>query len=94
MENHGKLLIMLICDSCGKGTRIIAFSRHKKGSSGAGGNWALRAPIHKRLQKVNLHKYHGMSLCSKCLKTVKKVMLAKPTVVTPNQNPQLQPLNP
>lgn len=60
-----------MCQICHKGIRKISYSRHKKGSSGAGGTWALRAPIHKRLQKPNLHKYHGMVLCSKCLKTLK-----------------------
>jgi len=63
---------MLVCQMCQKGVRTVAYSRHKKGSSGAGGTWALRAPIHKRLQKPNLHKFHGMTLCSKCLKTMKK----------------------
>lgn len=65
---------MLICQICNKGRKTIAFSRHKKGSSGAGGNWALRAPIHKRLQKPNLHTFHGMKLCSSCLKIVKKTI--------------------
>ena len=63
---------MLICSRCGKGRNIIAFSRHKKGSSGAGGTWALRAPIHKRFQKVNLHVYMGKKYCTKCLRVVKK----------------------
>ncbi len=48
---------MLICTRCGKGKNILAYSRHKKGSSGAGGVWALRAPIHQRTQKPNLHVY-------------------------------------
>jgi len=71
---------MLVCSMCQKGVNTVAYSRHKKGSSGAGGNWALRAPIHKRLQKPNLHIFHGMKLCSKCLKTLKKTFVVKPKV--------------
>ena len=63
---------MLICTRCGKGKRVISFSRHKKGSSGAGGVWALRAPIHKRTQKPNLHTFKGKKYCTKCLRMVKK----------------------
>lgn len=62
---------MLACIQCGKGKNIISFSRHKKGSSGAGGTWALRAPIHSRLQKPNLHLYKGNKYCTKCLRAVK-----------------------
>lgn len=64
---------MSICSRCGRGRQKQAFSRHKKGSSGAGGTWALRAPIHKRVQKVNLHTYKGQKYCTKCLRVVKKV---------------------
>lgn len=63
---------MLICSRCGKGKNIQAFSRHKKGSSGAGGVWALRAPIHSRVQKPNLHIFKGDKYCTKCLRQVKK----------------------
>lgn len=63
---------MLICSRCGKGKNIVAFSRHKKGSSGAGGTWALRAPIHQRTQKPNLHVFGGNKYCTKCLRVVKK----------------------
>lgn len=63
---------MLACSRCGKGKNIVAFSRHKKGSSGAGGTWALRAPIHKRTQKPNLHLFKGAKYCTKCLRIVKK----------------------
>lgn len=62
---------MLACQLCQKGIKTIAFSRHKKGSSGAGGTWALRAPITKRTQRPNLHTYKGMKFCSKCLRIVK-----------------------
>ena len=62
---------MLICARCGKGKNVSSYSRHKKGSSGAGGVWALRAPIHKRIQKPNLHIYKGKKYCTKCLRVVK-----------------------
>lgn len=62
---------MLVCQICQRGTQKIAYSRHKKGSSGGGGAWKLRAPIHLRTQKPNLHTFNGMKLCSKCLKTLK-----------------------
>ncbi len=62
---------MLICFRCGKGKNKIAYSRHKKGSSGAGGTWALRAPIHQRTQRPNLHVYNGEKYCTKCLRVVK-----------------------
>lgn len=63
---------MTACFRCGKGKNRISFSRHKKGSSGAGGVWALRAPIHKRTQKPNLHVYKGKKYCTKCLRIVKE----------------------
>lgn len=63
------------CSRCGKGKNIVNFSRHKKGSSGAGGTWALRAPIHKRTQKPNLHMFKGAKYCTKCLRIVKKASL-------------------
>lgn len=68
---------MLMCSLCGKGKNQISFSRHKKGSSGAGGNWALRAPIHKRTQYANLHTYKSEKFCTKCLRVV-KVKYQKP----------------
>lgn len=61
---------MLVCSVCNKGKNIIAFSRHKKGSSGAS-QWPLRAPIHKRLQKPNLHVFKGQKYCTKCLRVIK-----------------------
>lgn len=63
---------MTKCLMCGKGRNKVAYSRHKKGSSGAGGTWALRAPIHMRTQKPNLHVYQGQKYCTKCLRIVKK----------------------
>ena len=62
---------MLACLRCGKGKNMVSFSRHKKGSSGAGGTWALRAPIHSRIQKANLHNYKGEKYCTACLRMVK-----------------------
>lgn len=77
---------MLICQICQKGVKTIAFSRHKKGSSGAGGVWALRAPITKRLQRPNLHVYKGMKLCTKCLRAVKQsTEKSKPELKSPVQ---------
>lgn len=71
---------MLICTRCGKGKTKVSMSRHKKGSSGAGGVWALRAPIHQRTQKPNLHSYLGKKYCTKCLRLVKASFLV-PKVV-------------
>jgi hypothetical protein len=62
---------MLACIKCGKGKNTLSYSRHKKGSSGAGGTWALRAPIHQRVQYANLHVYQGKKYCTKCLRVVK-----------------------
>ena len=62
---------MLVCSRCNKGKTIVSYSRHKKGSSGAGGTWALRAPIHSRIQKPNLHVYKGEKYCTKCLRIVR-----------------------
>lgn len=73
---------MLICSRCGKGKNIVSFSRHKKGSSGAGGVWALRAPIHKRIQKPNLHTFKGQKYCTKCLRVVKESFQKPPIVAS------------
>jgi len=62
---------MLVCTRCNKGKVLMSFSRHKKGSSGASGTWALRAPIYSRIQKPNLHAYKGQKYCTKCLRVVK-----------------------
>lgn len=62
---------MLICNRCGKGKNVQAFSRHKKGSSGGGGVWSLRAPISRKVQKPNLHVFKGKKYCTKCLRIVK-----------------------
>ena len=77
---------MLACVSCGKGKKISAYSRHKKGSSGAGGTWALRAPIHQRTQKPNLHLYKGQKYCTKCLRKI-KIKYVAPKVI---DQPQMQ----
>ncbi len=68
---------MSVCIKCKKGNNKVSFSRHKKGSSGAGGTWALRAPIHKRTQKPNLHSFKGAKYCTKCLRTFKKNLQPK-----------------
>lgn len=62
---------MLVCTTCGKGKNKLSASRHKKGSSGAGGTWSLRAPIHIRTQKPNLHSFKGKRYCTSCLRRVK-----------------------
>lgn len=74
---------MLTCQMCQKGSRKISYSRHKKGSSGAGGTWALRAPITSKIQRVNIHHYLGMKLCTTCLRTMKKNIQPKKVAVVP-----------
>lgn len=84
---------MLACNLCGKSMRKVAFSRHKRGSSGAGGTWALRAPIHKRIQRPNLHTYKGLKFCTKCLRLVKTADQSKHKVkveVKSSEQPQTQ----
>ncbi len=76
------LAYMLACLRCGKGKVVSAYSRHKKGSSGAGGTWALRAPIHQRFQKPNLHVFKGEKYCTKCLRIVKTKFI-QPETTTP-----------
>jgi len=78
---------MLVCIRCRKGKNTVSFSRHKKGSSGAGGTWALRAPIHKRTQKANLHVFKGEKYCTKCLRTVKKSLQSQTKSETISQTP-------
>lgn len=75
---------MAVCVVCRKGSNQISYSRHKKGSSGAGGTWALRAPIHKKTQKPNLHTYKTEKFCTKCLRLV-KVKYQKPIEQIPVQ---------
>ena len=70
---------MLACTTCGKAKNKLSYSRHKKGSSGAGGTWALRAPIHTRTQKPNLHVYKSQKYCTKCLRLI-KVKYQKPII--------------
>lgn len=66
---------MLICTLCGKKANRIAWSRHKKGSSGAS-EWPLRAQITKRTQKPNLHSFKGNRYCTKCQRIVKGLYAA------------------
>lgn len=67
---------MSICLNCGKKANKIAWSRHKKGSSGHGGQWNLKAQISKRVQKPNLHTFKGRQYCTKCLRIVKVAFIA------------------
>lgn len=62
---------MLACQLCLKSIQKVAYSRHKKGSSGAS-KWPMRAQIYKRIQRPNLHTFQGMKFCTKCLRIVKK----------------------
>lgn len=64
---------MAMCINCDKKTRRISWSRHQKGSSGHGGDWNLKAQIHKRNQHPNLHVFHGKKYCTKCLRIVKEL---------------------
>ncbi len=75
---------MMMCQLCEKGIHKVAISKHKKGSSGAS-QWPLRAQIHKKTQRPNLHIYKGMKLCSKCLRMVKKSYLAGRQAVEANR---------
>ncbi|MBI2595415.1 hypothetical protein HYW46_01625 [Candidatus Daviesbacteria bacterium] len=61
---------MIICARCRKSAVKTAWSRHKKGSSGAS-EWPLRAQITKRLNKPNLHVFKNNKYCTKCLRIVK-----------------------
>lgn len=67
---------MAVCTLCNKKSHIGSWSRHKKGSSGHGGEWNLKAHIHPRIQKPNLHKYKGSNYCTKCLRIVKPKWVA------------------
>lgn len=62
---------MAICLNCSKSSNRISWSRHKKGSSGHGGDWNLKGPISKRTQHPNLHTFKGNKFCTKCLRIVK-----------------------
>lgn len=61
---------MLVCTICGKGKQKISYSRHGRGH-GILGTWRLRAPIHQKIQKPNLHIFKGKKYCTKCLRIVK-----------------------
>lgn len=74
---------MLVCISCGKKAHQRSWSRHQKGSSGAGGTWALRAQISKRTQKPNLHIFKGKKYCTKCLRKAKTKFVVQVVTVTP-----------
>lgn len=67
---------MAKCTLCSKKSQIGSWSRHKKGSSGHGGEWNLKAHIHARTQKPNLHMYKGNKYCTKCLRIVKPTWVA------------------
>lgn len=64
---------MAVCTLCTKKSHMRSWSRHKKGSSGASGTWALRAPISKKPQNPNLHTFKNQKYCTKCLRMVKSI---------------------
>jgi ribosomal protein L28 len=64
---------MAVCLMCDKKPVRTVWSRHKKGSSGHGGAWNLKAPISKKTQFPNLHTYKGDKYCTKCLRLVKSL---------------------
>lgn len=80
---------MKICLVCNKHPHQSYWSRHKKGSSGASGTWALKAQVHIRTVRPNLHTFKGNNYCTKCLRMVKAVFNTTrgqkytPAVVTP-----------
>lgn len=74
---------MATCTLCNKKSHIRSWSRHQKGSSGHGGEWNLKAPIHKNIQKPNLHSYKGSKFCTKCLRIVKPAWVAPKISETP-----------
>lgn len=58
-----------ICDNCGKGVQYGDSHTHGRGV--AGGRWKKKAPFTRKVFKPNLHKWHGMMLCTKCLRKLK-----------------------
>jgi ribosomal protein L28 len=64
---------MAVCILCDKKPVRTVWSRHKKGSSGHGGDWNLKAPISKKTQHPNLHVFKGAKYCTKCLRLVKSL---------------------
>ena len=64
---------MAVCLMCDKKPVRTVWSRHKKGSSGHGCAWNLKAPISKKTQFPNLHTYKGDKYCTKCLRLVKSL---------------------
>ncbi len=72
------------CALCGKGKIITRMGKHHRGV--AGGQWKHRAPKTRRVLLPNLHSFKGVLngvkgkwlLCTKCLRKVKKPLVAKP----------------
>lgn len=69
---------MAVCLLCNKHTIMRSWSRHKKGSSGHGGAWNLKAQISSKTQSPNLHAFKGEKFCTKCLRVVKTAHAAQP----------------
>ncbi|MDO8488131.1 MAG: 50S ribosomal protein L28 [bacterium] len=67
-----------VCDNCGKGVQYGGLHTHGRGV--AGGRWKKKAPSVRKVFKPNLHAWHGMKLCTKCLRLLKSQVPV--TVVT------------
>jgi len=71
------------CDHCGKGKLRGQNITHHRGV--AGGRWKRKAPKTKKVSRPNLHpvwvlekgKRIRKSLCTSCLRTLKRSTLAK-----------------
>lgn len=59
-----------VCENCGKATVHGRQSTHHRGV--AGKRWKKRAPVTLRTFKPNLQMFHGMKLCTNCIKRIKK----------------------
>lgn len=79
---------MARCARCGRGKQYGTLSRHHRGV--AGGQWAKRAQKTLKVFKPNLHrawilvkgKKTRVSLCTKCLRIVKKEQPEKTSKTT------------
>lgn len=58
-----------VCDNCGKGVQYGEIHTHHRGV--AGGQWKKKAQRSRKVFKPNLHKWHKMKLCTKCLRKLK-----------------------
>lgn len=54
------------CADCGKTAVVGKSQKHRRGV--AGKRWKNRVTPTPRLFRVNLQKFHGETLCAKCIK--------------------------